>query len=235
MFREKLGTGQRELDLPEGSTARDGFRESLTDHPELAGLDCSVMLMVNEEYADPGHRLHDGDELAIIPPVSGGDHHLFVITAKPIEPREVEAKVASVDKGAVITFNGTVRDHARGRRVTLLDYEAYESAAVKMLARVGDEAREQWPEVEIAITHRTGALQPGESSVVIACASAHRDAAFAASAFAISRIKEIVPIWKKEHYEDGETWVGSESDYQRLTDRLPTATSTSSDPSRRIT
>ncbi len=88
-----------------------------------------------------------------------------------------------------------------------------------MLARVGDEANDQWPEVDIAISHRTGALRPGESSVVIACASAHRDAAFAACAFAISRIKEIVPIWKKEHYDDGDTWIGSEAEYQRLTDR----------------
>lgn len=223
MFREQLGTGQRELDLPDDSTAQDAFRESLADHPELAALDSSVMLMVNEEYAEPHHPLHDGDELAIIPPVSGGGHDRFVVTAEPIDPRAVETKVSSADKGAVITFNGTVRDHARGRRVTLLDYEAYESAAVKMLARVADEAREQWPEVEIAITHRTGTLRPGESSVVIACASAHRDASFSASAFAISRIKEIVPIWKKEYYEDGETWVGSEADYQNLTDRMPTA------------
>lgn len=219
MFREKLGTGQRDLELPDRSTAGDGYVAAVVDHPALAPLESSVMLMVNQEYVGADHPLQEGDELAIIPPVSGGDHDLFAVTAAPLDPRQVEAKVAAPDRGAIVTFNGTVRDHARGRRVTLLEYEAYDDAAVKMLARVGTEARDQW-DVEIAITHRTGALQPGESSVVIACASAHRDAAFAACAFAISRIKEIVPIWKKEHYEDGDTWVGSEADYQRLTGRL---------------
>ena len=226
MFREQTGTGHRQVELPEGSTAKDGYQAALADFPALAGLESSVMLMINQDYIDPDHLLRDGDELAIIPPVSGGDHDRFVVTVTPLDPRDVEQKVASPERGAIITFNGTVRDHARGRQVTLLEYEAYESAAVKMLQRVGKEAIEQWPDVDIAITHRTGALRPGESSVVIACASAHRDAAFAACAFAISRIKEIVPIWKKEHYTDGETWVGSEADYQRLTGRLPDAATT---------
>ena len=178
------------------------------------------MLMVNEEYVEPDHVLKDGDELAIIPPVSGGDLKAFNVTDAELDPRAVEALVAGPGEGAIVTFIGTVRDHARGRTENLLEYEAYVSAAEKMLARVGDEAREQWPEVRIAISHRTGSLHPGEASVVIACASPHRDEAYAASAFAISRIKEIVPIWKKEHYDDGETWVGSEADYQRLTGRL---------------
>jgi molybdopterin synthase catalytic subunit len=220
MFREKLGTGQATIDLPEGSTARDGFDAALADAPSLRGLANSVMLMVNEEYVPSDHVLQDGDELAIIPPVSGGAHGAFTVTDTELDPRAVEALVAGPGEGAIVTFIGTVRDQARGRVVTLLEYEAYVSAAEKMLARVGDEAREQWPEVRIAISHRTGALRPGEASVVIACASPHRDEAYAASAFAISRIKEIVPIWKKEHYEDGETWVGSEADYQRLTGRL---------------
>lgn len=220
MFREQLGTGQTTIDLPEGSTARDGFDAALADAPSLRGLAGSVMLMVNEEYVEPDHVLADGDELAIIPPVSGGEHKAFTVTDAELDPRAVEVLVAGPGEGAVVTFQGTVRDNARGRSVTLLEYEAYVSAAEKMLARVGDEARAQWPEVRIAISHRTGALEPGEASVVIACSSPHRDEAFAASAFAISRIKEIVPIWKKEHYEDGETWVGSEADYQRLTGRL---------------
>jgi molybdopterin synthase catalytic subunit len=220
MFREQLGTGQATIDLPDGSTARDGFDAALADAPSLRGLAGSVMLMVNEEYVEPDHVLADGDELAIIPPVSGGEHKAFTVTDAELDPRAVEALVAGPGEGAVVTFQGTVRDNARGRTVTLLEYEAYVSAAEKMLARVGDEAREQWPEVRIAISHRTGALTPGEASVVIACSSPHRDEAFAASAFAISRIKEIVPIWKKEHYEDGEMWVGSEADYQRLTGRL---------------
>jgi MoaE-MoaD fusion protein len=220
MFREQLGTGQTTIEIPEGSTAGEGFDAALADVPSLRGLAGTVMLMVNEEYVEPDHILADGDELAIIPPVSGGGHKAFAVTDAELDPRAVEAQVAGPGEGAIVTFVGTVRDRARGRTVTLLEYEAYASAAEKMLARVGDEARSQWPEVRIAIHHRTGALVPGEASVAIACASPHRDEAYAASAFAISRIKEIVPIWKKEHYEDGETWVGSEADYQRLTGRL---------------
>lgn len=222
MFREQLGTGEKTIQIPEGSTARDGYDAALADAPALHGMADSVMLMVNEDYVAADHILRDGDELAIIPPVSGGDHRRqFKVTKDELNPRVVESLVAATGEGAIVTFIGTVRDNARGRTVTLLEYEAYESAAEKMLARVGSEAREQWPDVKIAISHRTGALKPGEASVVIACASPHRDDAYAASSFAISRIKEIVPIWKKEHYDDGETWVGSEADYQRLTGRLP--------------
>lgn len=221
MFREQLGTGERTIDIPDGSTASDGYDAALADAPALHGLAGSVMLMVNEEYVGTDHPLQDGDELAIIPPVSGGSHSKrFTVTAEELDPRDVESLVGGPGEGAIVTFTGTVRDNARDRTVTLLEYEAYESAAEKMLARVGEEALRQWPDVRIAISHRTGALKPGEASVVIACASPHRDDAYAASSFAISRIKEIVPIWKKEHYADGETWVGSEADYQRLTGRL---------------
>lgn len=221
MFREQLGTGERAIEIPEGTTARQGFEVALTDAPALRRLANSVMLMVNQEYVNGEHVLKDGDELAIIPPVSGGNHDpRFTVTDTELDPRAVEALVAGPQEGAIVTFIGTVRNHAREQAVTLLEYEAYDTAAEKMLARVGEEAHEQWPDVTVAIAHRTGALQPGEASVVIACASPHRDAAYEASIFTIARIKEIVPIWKKEHYEDGSTWVGSEADYQRLTGRL---------------
>lgn len=222
MFRERLGTGTILLQMDDGATAGSAFDLSLHDAPELRRFADSVMLMVNQDYVDVDHPLHDGDELAIIPPVSGGEHvALFSITAEALDPRAVEDLVAGTGNGALVTFLGTVRDHARGMAVTLLEYEAYASAAVKMLSRVGDEAQTQWPDVSIAIHHRTGALEPGEISVVIVCASPHREDAYAASAFSISRIKEIVPIWKKEHYLDGSHWVGSELDYQRQTGRIP--------------
>jgi molybdopterin synthase catalytic subunit len=220
IMRDLLGKESEELDIPEGTTAADIFALATKSRPELARLERSVMVMVNEAYADKSVALREGDEVAFIPPVSGGDHRLFTVTADVLDPREVESLVASASAGAIVTFIGTVRDNARERDVIALDYEAYEPAAVKMLAQVGAEVVERWPGVEIAISHRTGYLVPGEASVVIACSSAHRDAAYHASSYAITRIKEIVPIWKKEHYADGAIWVGSELDYQIETGRV---------------
>lgn len=222
IMREHLGKSVEEIDVPEGTTAGEIFQIAIRDVPRLSSLERAVMVMVNEDYVEPDHPLQDGDEVALIPPVAGGDHEpkLFRVTGDVLDPRAVESLVAGPDTGAVVTFAGTVRNNARGRTVTALDYEAYPSAAEKMLARVGAEAVEQWPDVRIAITHRTGHLKPAEASVVIACASPHREDAYAASAFAIARIKEIVPIWKKEWYEDGSSWIGSELDYQIETGRI---------------
>jgi MoaE-MoaD fusion protein len=221
MMREHLGTSTATLDVPEGTTAADVFALATQDAPRLSGLQRSVMVMVNEDYAEPDQPLRDGDDVALIPPVSGGEHpRLFTVTEDALDPRDVESLVAGPDIGAIVTFAGTVRDYARGLNVVALDYEAYPSGAEKMLARVGAEAVDQWPDVRIAISHRYGHLVPGDVSVVIATASAHRDAAYHASSFAISRIKEIVPIWKKEWYDDGSSWIGSELDYQIETGRI---------------
>lgn len=219
MFREQIGKAHETLTVPAGTTAGDVFDIVTAAYPVLAGMRNSTMVMVNEEYAEPGQPLQDGDEVALIPPVSGGEHR-FVCTQAEIDARAVEALVASDDAGALVTFIGTVRNHARGREVCSLEYEAYAPAAQKKLAQVGDEVQQQWPAVRIAISHRFGHLMPGEASVVIVCSSAHRDEAYAASAWAISRIKEIVPIWKKEHYADGSAWIGSEHAYQVETGRI---------------
>jgi MoaE-MoaD fusion protein len=217
MLREQLGRAGETLTIPLGTTASAIYPMITESQPRLAGLQRSIMLMVNEEYIRGDHVLADGDELAFIPPVSGGEidlPKLFVITEAELDPRTVESLVAADDAGAIVTFIGTVRNHARGREVIALDYEAYGPAAEKQLGRIGVEIVEQWPGVRVAIHHRTGYLTPGIASVVIACASAHRAEAFAAASHAIERIKEIVPIWKKEHYRDGSVWIGSEADYQ---------------------
>lgn len=222
IMREQIGSSVLTLDIPATTTAGHIFSLVVADTPHLKRLERSVMVMVNEQYVDPDTTLHEGDEVALIPPVSGGEQdELFVVTPNELHARSVEALVAGPDCGAIVTFVGTVRNVARGRTVTALEYEAYPSAAVKMLRQVAGEASATWPDVRTAIHHRTGRLLPGEASVVIACASPHRDAPYAASAFAIARIKEIVPIWKKEFYEDGSAWVGLEADYQRETGRLP--------------
>jgi molybdopterin synthase catalytic subunit len=215
ILREHLGRSQETVTLPAGTTAGEVYPRIIEDQPRLAGLQRSMMLMVNEEYVRPNTPLADGDEVAFIPPVSGGESpRLFVVTEAELDPRDVEELVAADDAGAIVTFTGTVRNHARGREVIALDYEAYVPAAEKQLGVVGIEVAERWPGMRIAIHHRTGYLEPGVASVVIACASPHRAEALEAAAYAIDRLKQVVPIWKKEHYRDGSTWVGSEADYQ---------------------
>lgn len=228
IVREALGKSEEVREVPEGATAGDLLTEITREVPRLSSLSRMAMLMVNQEYVEPTHVLRDGDEFVVIPPVSGGAHDKrFLVTGDEIDPRAVEALVAGDSTGAIVTFTGTVRDHARGLHVVALDYEAYPPAAEKMLAQIGDEIAAKFGVERVAITHRTGLLKPGEISVVIAVSSAHRDAAFDAARYAIERIKEIVPIWKKEHYEDGAVWIGSEHDYQREIGRIPMDAETS--------
>lgn len=218
VVRERLGESELIIELPEGSTIGD-VREIVNtmagDHTPLVERS---MTMLNQEYAQRDELLSDGDEVAFIPPVSGGGH--FRVHENELDQQAIAASVESGGAGAIVTFVGVVRDNARGRAVKWLDYEAYPAAAEKMLARIGDEMQERWELTGVAIEHRTGRLGIGEASVVIAVSSAHREAAFAAAAYAIERIKEIVPIWKKEFYEDGEVWIGSEHDYQVETGRI---------------
>ena len=143
---------------------------------------------------------------------------MFRVTHQPIDVNELVRYVTDPEAGAIATFIGTTRNHNEGRKVIALDYEAYPEMAEKELARIGDDARKQWPICRMAITHRLGPVQIGEASVVIVVSSAHRDAAFAASRFAIEEIKKTVPIWKKEVFEGGEVWIGTQTG-QPLPDR----------------
>ena len=217
ILREHLGRSGESLTVPAGTAVSAIYPLVTADQPRLARLQRSMMLMVNKDYVRGDKILADGDELAFVPPVSGGEIELpklFLVTEDELDPRAVETMVAADDAGAIVTFTGTVRNNARGRDVIALDYEAYGPAAEKQLGVIGIEIVERWPGVRTAIHHRTGYLEPGVASVVIACSSAHRGEAFAAASHAIERIKEIVPIWKKEHYRDGSVWIGSEAEYQ---------------------
>jgi MoaE-MoaD fusion protein len=220
IIREILGLSAERREVPEGATAGDVFTQLIRENPRLERMRPVTMLMVNKAYVTPERVLHDGDELALIPPVSGGAESRFRVQSEALDPRFTESLVAHPGAGAIATFIGTVRDHGRGQAVTHLEYEAYVPAAELSLAQIGDEIRERWGIGHVAITHRVGSLTVGEASVVISVASAHRDAAFDACRYAIERIKEIVPIWKKEHYIDGATWLGSEHDYQVEIGRL---------------
>jgi molybdopterin synthase catalytic subunit len=213
--RELIGGGAATVELPAGATVEDALAMLAEGMPRREQLLSACLPMVNQEYVDRRHRLSDGDELALIPPVSGGSGFHFEITDEPLDSGRIERLIATPGSGAVVLFVGTVRDHARDRKVLRLEYEAYAPAAEKMLARIGDEIRDRWSVDRVAIVHRTGTLEIGEASVVIGVSSPHRAEAFDACRHAIERIKQIVPIWKKEWYEGGSAWIGSEAEYQQ--------------------
>jgi MoaE-MoaD fusion protein len=221
IMRERIGESERQVEFDGGSRVADVVRYVEQEFAAIAPLFRASMIMRNHEYVDREEMLADGDEIAFIPPVSGGERDHYRVTADVLDSPAITARVEDDGAGAVVTFVGTVRDNARGRGVLWLDYEAYAEAAEVQLRRIGDEVHERWPILAVAIEHRTGRLAIGEASVVIAVSSAHRDAAFQAAAYAIERIKQIVPIWKKEAYDDGETWIGSEADYQVEIGRVP--------------
>jgi molybdopterin synthase catalytic subunit len=223
-MRERIGESEREVSFAQGSRVADVVRYVEDEFASIAPLFRASMVMRNHEYVDREEPLADGDEIAFIPPVSGGECDHYRVTADVLDSQAITALAEDDGAGAIVTFVGTVRDNARGRGVLWLDYEAYPEAAEVQLRKIGGEIRERWPVLGIAIEHRTGRLGIGEASVVIAVSSAHRDAAFQAASYAIERIKQIVPIWKKEAYDDGETWIGSEADYQVEIGRMPSST-----------
>jgi molybdopterin synthase catalytic subunit len=197
-LRERAGVARIELD----EVARVGdvwARLDLGDEP--AGL----LYAVNREYADRGTELHDGDEVALIPPVSGG---AFRISAQPLDVAAVIDEASSDDAGAVASFVGTVRRRSRDRDVLHLEYEAFEEMAEPMLARLADELTAKHGLSKVAIHHRIGRVEIGEPSVVIAVSAPHRAAALDACREAIDTLKETIPLWKKEVYAGGEEWIG---------------------------
>jgi MoaE-MoaD fusion protein len=201
-LRERAGTGARELDLADGASVADVWPAlELGDEP--AGL----LYAVNRAYVTLGQALSDGDEVALIPPVSGGEDSTL-LTETPLSLEEAVRAVASDEAGAVATFSGTARVQSRGRRVLYLEYEAYEPMAEVMLAQLAAELRDRHALTGIAIHHRVGRVGIGEPSVVIAASAPHRAEAFAACREAIETLKTSIPLWKKEVYVGGEEWIG---------------------------
>lgn len=196
------------LELPAGAPVAALLQELAARGSPLGRWGEALAVAVNQEYASPERRLCEGDEVALIPPVSGGAGEPFRITREPIAPAAVEALVASPGCGAVLTFLGTVRDISEGKRVVALEYEAYEPMVLKELQRIGREARARWPDLRLAIWHRCGRLALGEVSLAVAVATPHRAQAFAACRWAVEAVKARLPIWKKEFAEDGSWWVG---------------------------
>ena len=199
-LRERAGAGARDLDLPDRARVADVWpRLDLGDEP--AGL----VYAVNREYADRDRALAEGDEVALIPPVSGG---AFVLSEEPIALEAAVREVASDEAGGIATFSGTTRLHSRGRVVRHLDYEAFPEMAVSVMERIAAELKAKYDLCDVAIHHRVGRVAVGETSVVIAVSAPHRSEALAACKEAIDTLKETVPLWKKEVYEGGEEWIG---------------------------
>src|SRR4051812_14809259 len=199
-LREQAGAREKAIELPEGSTVGDVWPQlGLGDEPP------GIMVALNRSYVDRTTRLADGDEVAMIPPVSGGAP--FLLSEEPLSVDAAVAEVRSLDAGAIATFVGTTRAHSRGREVIRLEYEAFEEMAVSEMERLADGLRARYELVGVSIHHRTGVVKPGETSVVIAISSAHRTDALAACKDAIDTLKETVPLWKKEIYVGGEEWI----------------------------
>jgi MoaE-MoaD fusion protein len=199
-LRERAGVAERGLELPAGARAGDVW-PALGLGEEPAGL----LYAVNKEYAGPVHELADGDEVALIPPVSGG---AFRLTEDPVDVDAVVAEVADERAGAVATFLGTTRVHSRGRTVLHLEYEAYEGMAERVMEEIAESLLAKHDLCAVAITHRIGRVGIGETSVAIAVSAPHRHEALAACREAIDTLKTEVPLWKKEVYEGGEEWIG---------------------------
>jgi molybdopterin synthase catalytic subunit/molybdopterin converting factor small subunit len=199
-LRERAAAAERELELPDGARVADVWAP-LDLGEEPGGL----LYAVNKEYAPGDRLLADGDEIALIPPVSGGG---FRLAEEPIDVGSVIAEVADERAGAVATFLGTTRVHSRGRTVIRLEYEAYEGMAEKVMEEIAESLLARYDLCRVAITHRVGVVGIGETSVVIAVSAPHREHALAACKDAIDTLKVEVPLWKKEVYEGGEEWIG---------------------------
>jgi MoaE-MoaD fusion protein len=211
MLKEMLSSDSQTLELPQGATVDavlGHYRELLPTQPKLWS---ALAIAVNQNYAQASCLLHEGDEVALLPPVSGGSTTPIVALVKePIDSASLAAEVKQGEDGAVVVFDGIVRNNTRGRRTLFLVYEAYEEMALRQMRELAAEAIAVHGARQVALVHRLGRLEIGETSVLIAVSSAHRAQAFAASRWLIDTLKKTVPIWKKEHFEDGEVWADGE-------------------------
>jgi molybdopterin synthase catalytic subunit len=222
-LRERFGTSEEtiELDATDQATVADLWSALEHAQPDLSAMKSFVRIAVNRDFADDDTPIGPDDEIALIPPVSGGsgaessepteledDTGAYCITLNDLDPDRVRAHVTRPNAGAIVLFEGVVRDHTGDHDVSYLEYETYLAMALDKIIETADEVTERWNTAQIAIHHRYGRLEIGQKAVVIAVSSPHRAAAFEACQYAIDRLKEIVPIWKKEVGPDGDEWVG---------------------------
>jgi MoaE-MoaD fusion protein len=220
MLKDVAGRGSDLLNLPEHATLDDVFLHYEGIEPRLGKLAPSIAISINQEFAGLDSKLKEGDEIAFLPPVSGGltdsgrdalarSRYSSIIREK-IDTSAVLEKLKQPADGATVVFEGVVRDNTRGRRTLYLDYEAYEEMALKQMDALVEQALQKFPTRDVAMVHRLGRLEIGDTSVLIVVASAHRSAAFDACRWLIDTLKRTVPIWKKEYFEDGAVWADGE-------------------------
>ncbi len=213
--REIVGANEIDFTLPENASITTVFTELKKTYPALEKLGGRLLFAINETYATKEQVLVAGDKLAIFPPVSGGGEDIenpdiYLLTHKLINSRELALQVIRSKDGAVVTFDGITRDNNKGKPVLFLEYEAYEPMAIKMMKEIAEDARSRWSIDKIALVHRLGRVDISQTSVAVVVTSAHRKPAFEACHFLIDRLKQVVPIWKREYFEDGAIWVDPE-------------------------
>lgn len=219
ILKDTLTRAGETLELPEGACVQHLLEHYVRQAPQLQGWMGSLAVAVNQHYAQAAQPLHNGDEVALLPPVSGGapesasEAPQFFVSIQD-GPIDVEALVAALkhgEDGAVVVFDGIVRDNTRGRRTLYLVYEAYQEMALQQMRGLLRDAKHRFAIRDALMVHRLGRLEVGETSVLIAVASAHRAQAFDACRWCIDMLKKMVPIWKKEHFEDGAVWADGEA------------------------
>ena len=213
VLKEIVGCAEESLEVQPDSTLATVFEHYSQRFETLRGRRPSILFARNHEFASPETAVADNDEIAFLPPVSGGSgDHVFAITREVIDVRELVRKVQRPEDGAVVTFEGVVRNNTKGRETAYLDYECYEPMALAGMTRIGGEIAARLAIGRIGIVHRLGRLRIGEASVVVAAGAPHRRPAFEAALEAIDRLKREVPIWKKEYFADGAVWLDGEWD-----------------------
>jgi len=220
LLKDICGHAEEWIDIPEGSTTGTVFEHYARRFPKLREMAASIVLARNHEFAQAGDHLKEYDEVALLPPVSGGslaeindpEGHFFALTRVPIDIRGLEKLVLQGIDGAIVTFQGVVRNNSGGRPTLRLEYDCYEPMAIRKMAEIGREIAGRFEISRIAMVHRLGMLEIGEASVAVVVAAPHRRPAFDAALEGINRLKKLVPVWKKEFFEDGEVWVEGDWD-----------------------
>ncbi|HYP06689.1 MAG TPA: molybdenum cofactor biosynthesis protein MoaE [Bryobacteraceae bacterium] len=215
-LKDITGLSEDSAELAAGASLEAIFDHYAAQYPRMRDLRPSIVIARNHQFAEASTPVAEGDEIAFLPPVSGGalkgGRNIFELTRQPIDSASVRERVLTPEDGAVVVFEGVVRNNTKGRATKFLDYECYEPMALKTMQQIGEEIAQSHAITQIAMVHRLGRMEISEISVLIVVSAPHRKPAFDAAFEGINRLKKLVPIWKKEHFADGEVWVDGEWD-----------------------